>query len=241
MQTWLKYALALTCGCGLPALAQPPIHLLTEDYPPFNMLLANGQITGLSTDIVREMFRRAGVPYRLDLLPWVRGFNTTVIEKQTCLFSTTRTENREHQFKWVGPLVANSWTLYAGPASPAPILSLEGARRYKIGGYSGDAESQYLISLGFNVELTPTDELNPRKLALGRIDFWASSQYRGGYLVAKEKLPQLKPVLTFNTVLLYLACNKGVDDVTIRQLGDALKDMQHDGAITQLQKRYQYQ
>lgn len=238
MKPWQKYGVVLVCCWQYAAAGPAAVHLLTEDYPPFNLSVAPGQIGGVSTDVVREMFRRSAIPYHLDLLPWVRAFNTAVLERNTCVFSTTRTDSREHQFKWVGPLVENSWALYAGPASPKNILSLEGARRYKVGGYSGDAEAQYLIGLGFNVELTPADELNARKLALGRIDFWATSQYRGSYLVAREKLPQLKPVLVFNSVFLYLACNRSMSDMTIRQLNDALHDMRQDGFVTQVQKRY---
>jgi polar amino acid transport system substrate-binding protein len=238
MKRWQMLTMALLSSGPLLAAPSNGLRVLTEEYPPFNMAVGHAQVGGLSTEVVREMLRRAKISYHLDLLPWIRAFNITVLEPNTCLYSTTRTDNREHQFKWVGPLLENTWVLYAGPGSPKNIHALESARRFKIGGYSGDAESQYLIGLGFNVELTPTDELNARKLAMGRIDFWATSQYRGSYLVAREKLTKLQPVLTFNTVLLYLACNPAVPDSTIHQLSDALHGMQRDGYVTQLQKRY---
>jgi polar amino acid transport system substrate-binding protein len=216
----------------------PTMHLLTEQYPPFNMVLDNGQVGGMSTDVVRELFKRAKLPYRIELQPWIRAFNTAVMENNTCVYSTTRTDNRERQFKWVGPLVENTWALYGGPASPKGIYALEDARKYVIGGYSGDAESQYLIGLGFNVELTPTDDLNIRKLAVGHIDFWASSKPRGDYLIKLQKISNIKMLLTFNNVFLYLACNPNVPDITIRRLNDTLSVMQHDGFYDKLRKHY---
>jgi len=238
MKIWQKCMMVFSCCWLSTSYAQGGIHLLTEDYPPYNMIDAKGKVGGLSTEIVREMFARSGFLYQLDLVPWMRAFNSAVLYPNSCVYSTTRTDNREHQFKWVGPLVENVWVLYAGPQSPKNILTLENTRRFKIGGYSGDAESQYLIAQGFNVELTPNDDLNPRKLALGRIDFWASSQYRGHYLINQNKLTNLKQVLMFNTVFLYLACNRGLPDNTIHQLNDALQGMRRDGFIARVQARY---
>jgi len=229
----------LLAGWQAVSLAQSPsVQLLTEDYPPFNMILPNGEIGGMSTEMVRELFHRAEIPYQIELQPWIRAFNSALLNNNTCVYSTTRSEHREHQFKWVGPLLENPWVLYAGPKSPARISSLEDARPYKIGGYAGDAEAQYLIARGFNVDLTPTDELNARKLALGRLDFWATGEYRGIYVRAQEKLPQLHQALKFNTVLLYLACNSGVADSTIQRLNDILNAMRHDSFSDQVRKRY---
>jgi polar amino acid transport system substrate-binding protein len=229
----LLWAFAATCQAQSPTL-----HILTEQYPPYNMVDAQGEITGMSTDVVREMFHRARLPYHIELQPWIRAFNNAVLENNTCVYSTTRTDNRERQFKWVGPLMANTWVLYGGPKSPKNIFALDDVRRFTIGGYSGDAESQYLIGLGYNVELTPADELNARKLLAGRIDFWATSKQRGAYLLARQKLEGIRLLLTFNNVFLYLACNPGVPDSTIRSLNDALTAMQHDGFNEALHRRY---
>lgn len=214
------------------------LRLLTEDYPPFNMVDGKGQITGLATDVVRELFKRSDIPYKIELQPWIRAFNTAVLENNTCVYSTTRSDNREHQFKWVGPLFENPWVLYAGPNSPKAVYDLESVRRYKIGGYGGDAVAQFLIARGFNVELTPSDALNARKLALGRVDFWATGKYLGHDLVRREKLTQLKPVLVFNTAFMYLACNPGVPDQTVYRLNAILSGMQQEGVVARISKRY---
>lgn len=229
----LALMLALAANTGTAA----SLRLLTEDYPPFNMKLDHGQIGGLSTEVVRVLFARAHLSYTLELQPWIRAFNTAVMENNTCVYSTTRTDNREHQFKWVGPLLENPWVLYAAPGSPPVGLDLESVRRYKIGGYNGDAIAQYLIARGFNVELTPSDDLNPRKLLAGRIDFWATGKYLGAYLVQRDRLPQLKPVLVFNTAFMYLACNPRIANQTIFLLNTVLAGMQQDGTLAKLAKK----
>lgn len=221
------------------AIAQPTLHLFTEEYPPFNQRLPNGQIGGMATDMVRELFRRAELPYHIELQQWIHAFNNAILENNSCVYSTTRTEDREHQFRWIGPLVENTWALFTGPGSPKHILSLEDAKPYVIGGYSGDAESQYLVRLGFNLDLIPDDALNLRKLQAGRIQFWASSRERGGEQIRRLNLTQIKPVLTFNTVYLYLACNPLIDDSVISRLNSVLNAMQHDGFAQNLRRQYQ--
>ncbi|RQO72818.1 ABC transporter substrate-binding protein [Aquitalea sp. FJL05] len=224
--------------CSQLVQAAPPLRVLTEDYPPFNMMGPGGHISGLSTDIVQELLRRAGVAYDISLLPWIRAFNLTVLEANTCLYSTTRTDSREHQFKWIGPLVENPWVLYARADNRHAILSLEEARSFKIGGYSGDATSQYLIDRGFDVDLANTDQLNVKKLLAGRIDFWATGKYLGASLLAREKAGNVRPVLTFNTTLLYLACNPAMPDIQVQQLNELLRAMQRDGTFARINAKY---
>ena len=223
---------------SLAATAAPPLRILTEDYPPFNMMGSGGRISGMSTDVLQEGFRRAGISYAIEMLPWIRALNLTILESNTCLYSTARTEAREHQFKWVGPLVDNPWVLYGRNDSRHAIKSLEEARRFKIGGYSGDATAQYLIDRGFDVDLASTDQLNIKKLLAGRIDFWATGKYPGAALLAREKVTQLHPILTFNTPMLYLACNPGMPDALIQQLNDQLRSMQRDGTLAHLYAKY---
>jgi polar amino acid transport system substrate-binding protein len=220
------------------AAGRQSLQLLTEEYPPFNMTLADGQVGGMATDIVRELFRRAGIGFSIESEPWIRAFNTAVLENNTCVYSTTRTDNREHQFKWIGPLLENPWVLYAGPHSPPVGLDLESVRRYPIGGYTGDAVAQYLIARGFNVELTPNDELNARKLAGGRIDFWATGKYLGASIVRKQKLEGLRPVLVFNVAFMYLACNPGVANTVVYRLNGLLDGMRQDGFVARTTRRY---
>ena len=240
MNRWLKHLVLMMClltSCAVARAAS--LRLMTEDYPPFNMYDGSGKVVvGMSTDVVREMLRRAGMSYTIELQPWIRSFNTAVLDNNTCVFSTTRTDAREHQFKWVGPVVENPWVLYAGPSSPSHIATLEDARRYTIGGYSGDAVAQFLIARGFNVELTPTDDLNARKLAAGHIDFWATGKFLGDALVHRENLPKLKPVLVFNTALMYLACNPRMPDSTINQLNALLVRMHQDGFFARVTRHY---
>ncbi|WP_249604847.1 transporter substrate-binding domain-containing protein [Chromobacterium sp. IRSSSOUMB001] len=215
----------------------PRLRLLTEDYPPFNIALEEGKIGGLSTDILRELFQRAGIPYSMELLPWLRAYAIAQQESNSCVYSTSRTQSRESQFKWVGPLVSNSWSLFAGPHSPAGVAMLEDARGYTIGSYKGSGMSQYLADLGFKLDLARADDLNAKKLVAGHIDFWASGEFSGAYIASANRLP-IRLLFSFNTVQMYLACNPGLDERIVQKLNKTLSNMQRDGVVDALRKHY---
>ena len=146
------------CGAGpllmLQAHAQT-IHLKTENYPPFNMVGAGDSIIGISTEIVETLFKRAGVDYTLELLPWQRAFSLALNEQDNAVFSTTRTAQREEKFKWVGPLVKNNWVFLAKKSRNISVQNLEEGKDYRVGGYQGDATALYLIDQGYQMGPRP--------------------------------------------------------------------------------------
>ncbi|MEQ6291246.1 substrate-binding periplasmic protein [Vogesella sp. GCM10023246] len=233
----LLFGLLLLVG-GSQAADSLQLRLLTEDYPPFNMLTPAKQISGSATDIVRELMQRSGIRYSIELLPWLRAYNRAVLEPATCVYATTRTDQREGQFKWIGPVAETSWVLYARSDNLRVLNNLEDARRFRLGGYAGDALAQYLIARNFDVDLATQDEHNVRKLLAGRIDYWATGKYSGALLLAREKISNIRPVLTFNTTFLYLACNVSMSDQLVSQLNDTLRKMQKDGTVAKINARY---
>jgi polar amino acid transport system substrate-binding protein len=240
MRSDLRHAGLVLLGLLLPCAQGwgEGLRLLTEESPPFNTMLVNGQVGGLSTTLLQTLFRRAGIPYTIELFPWSRAFGLARLEGQTCVYSTARTPAREHQFKWVGPLLQDPWVLYGGPFSPKGVVRLADARPYKVGDYNGDVEVQYLRDRGLDVDLSPTLESSMLKLAAGHIDFWATGIYVGHDLVQRDHLPQLKPVLTFHTSALYLACNPDVANATVKQLNAILAQMQREGVSNRVRKHY---
>lgn len=243
MQTTVRLLLLSLCLAQVSAHAaggrdRAAFVLLTEDYPPYNMVNDHGKIGGMATEAVRELFARAGLSYRIELQPWLRAFNTAQQQPHACVYSTVRTAERETRFKWIGPLAESTWALYGGPWSPEGVTSLVAARRSVIGGYGGDAEAQYLVRHGFNLQLASADELNLRKLMAGRIDFWAASKARGAWLLYRHRAEGIRLVLTFESVGLFLACNRSLPDADVQRLNGLLEDMRREGFFERMRRRY---
>lgn len=227
-------------------LAGQTLHLVTEDYPPFNMRASNQRqgsskiaITGIATDIVSELFKRSGYKYTLKILPWKRAYHAALAKPNYGVFSTTRTQKREKLFQWVGPLVKNNWVFLSKKDRKFKIHSIQEAKKYRVGGYQGDAVALYLgKDFGFEMQLTSYDHLNAHKLANNRIDLWATGHLLGPYLARMEKVRGLETVYMFKETVMSIAFNKSVSPEIIVRLNRILKQMKRDGAVRKIHKRY---
>jgi polar amino acid transport system substrate-binding protein len=203
-------------------------------------MLEGGRIVGIGTDKVREIMARAGISYTIALLPWKRAYTAALERADACVFSTTRTPEREPLFKWVGPTDEAQWVLMARIGSGIRLASLDDARRYRIGTYNGDARDHFLRERGFTVDPAPNDMLNPTKLLMGRIDLWAASWRRGGNSVLEQNGwgQKIEPVLTFNRIQVFLACNRAVPDALIARMNAAFDAMGRDGTLRRIERKY---
>lgn len=204
--------------------ASADVLVTTEEYPPFNMN-SDGQIIGIATDLVRATFEKAAVPYKIEMYPWQRAYAMALENKDTCVYSTTETDERRDKFEWVGPMVSNDWVLFARADRAKPLLSLDDAGKNTIGGYTGDAIAVFLESKGFKVDAAPRDELNPAKLVNGRIDYWATGLALGKFLADKQGINDIVPVLTFKKSVMSLACNKQTDSAVLAKLRSAFEEV----------------
>lgn len=239
---------ALCLGAGVAHAELPPDYkmiLLTENFPPFNMAVddknfaRDDSIDGISADIVREMFKRAGIEYTLTLrFPWDRLYRLTLEKPNYGLFSTSYTEERKPLFKWVGPIAKTRWVLLSAPGSDVKVSSLKDAAKYRIGAYKNDAVSQYLESQGLAPINALRDQENVKKLVRGQIDLWAANDPVGRYLAKQEDVTGLNIVLTFNEVDQYLALNKDTPDEVVQRLQKALDDMRAEGYIEEATNNY---
>lgn len=219
--------------------------LLTENFPPYNMAV-NGKnfardenINGIAADLVREMFKRAGVKYQLSLrFPWDRIYKMALEKPGYGVFCAARLPERENDFKWVGPLGPDDWVLLAKADSTISLNSLDEAKQYKIGAYQGDAIAEHLTQQGLQPLTALRDQENAKKLQRGDIDLWATGDPAGLYLARQEGVSGLKSVLRFNTAQLYLALNKETPDAVVQKLQAALEQMRADGFAAEVLKRY---
>ena len=230
----------LLAGCAGLAHAAP-LHVTTERAPPASMLDASGAVTGRETDKIREMMARTGTEYSIDMLPWKRAYTMAQTRAQTCVYSTSRTPEREALFKWVGPTEEAEWQFWGKPDHAFPLKNLDDARKLRIGTYIGDARDEYLRHNGFNVDAVSNDQVNPQKLMLDRIDLWAVSTRNGSPGPSQVAwADKLVPLLVFNRVKVYLACNPSVPDELIDRLNAALMEMRRDGTMTRLEHKYEH-
>ncbi len=160
-------------------------------------------------------------------------------QPRTCVYSTSRTPERDRLFKWVGPTDEAEWVFWGRADHAFPLKTLEDARTLRIGTYNGDARDEFLRSRGFHVDPVTNDLVNPQKLLMNRIDLWAVGIRNGVQLTQYDWAGKIVPLLVFNRVKVYLACNQSVPDELIARLNAALDEMRRDGTMARLERKYE--
>ncbi|PHV11933.1 substrate-binding periplasmic protein [Chitinimonas sp. BJB300] len=202
--------------------------LAAEEAPPYSMMV-NGKIVGIRVDKINKLMSLAKLPYTMEIMPWARAYKMALEKSNVCVFSTLRTAEREPKFKWVGPLAIFTSVLYGLADANIHLNTLEDARPFRIGTHNADARDTSLRAKGFIVDTAMTDEVNPRKLLAKRIDLWVSSQLEAeAQINANGWTGQIVPLLTYDPIETYLACNPGVSDEVVNKLNVILKGMSKD-------------
>ena len=109
----------------------------------------------------------------IELLPWTEGYQRTLDEKNTVLFSTARLPQRELLFKWAGPIGPIRNVLLVKKDKNISVTSAEELKKYKIGALKDDSAVQMLLDKGVKKEdlrLEPTSKQAIEMLQNGSID-----------------------------------------------------------------------
>jgi diguanylate cyclase (GGDEF)-like protein/PAS domain S-box-containing protein len=223
-------------------LLHPPLasaenfKIYTEEYPPYNYT-ENGKITGISTEIVREILHRIQHPDSIEVSPWSKAYRLIREEDYNALYSTTRAPFRENLFKWVGPLVPNNTVLFARTSDNISINSIDDARAVgQIGVYKDDYGELLLKQKGFtNLRAAPDNITNLKKLVDGEIDLWIINELTGNQMAREEGLAkQIKKVFDVKKEFMYIAFSKSTPDDTIAKWQQALDEIKADGTYAQI-------
>lgn len=215
------------------------ITFLTEQNPPFNFA-QGAKPAGISTNIVNEMIKRAGVSGRFEILAWDDAFRRAQADKDSCLYSTARLENREKLFNWIGPIATNKWVLVARSDFAGVIKSDADARKYKIGAVKTDAKAEFLRSKAItNIFESDSEAQIPPKLFLrkddpARLDLWVSGLYSYKAISDKSRSGSVKVVYAVGEQELFVACSPRTSDSAFKKLAAAVQAMRKDGSLARL-------
>ncbi len=241
-------AAAASFASAWPVLAADKLaslKIMTEDYPPFNYQ-QDGELRGLSVDLMLEMLKRAGASHAksdIELLPWARGYNLTLNRDCHALFSTTRTEDREELFKWVGPFVPTIVGLTAKKSSRLKIKSAEELHKMRIGVVKDDVGHLLLKAAGLTddkLDIVLYNDQNYKKLAAGRIDAVAyeTNVTKFGLVSIGESLADYEVIHVLKRGDLYLALNKKTEDDIVRTLQAGFDSLVADGTYDRILASY---
>ncbi|MBW2610145.1 MAG: transporter substrate-binding domain-containing protein [Deltaproteobacteria bacterium] len=249
----LLFFTASICGAA-------DIQVVTEEWKPYNFT-ENGKVTGISTEVVKITLEKAGLTYKIDVLPWARALKKARNEANVLIYTIVRNKAREKQFKWIGPLFSTSsndgdstMSLYRlKDRKDIVCKDLKAAAKYKVGVVRGNDLSSF-TKAGFKEgkQLFPVAEevTNIRKLFKGRIDLISgSANYLQGHF-DKIKDPgisfdNIEPVCPINAssasnseTIVCMAFGKSTPDDMVEKVRAAFEAISAEGKIQPVLDKY---
>lgn len=242
------------CGCLIPDAdarqdskvglfdSGRTIRLYTEEQPPYNFITSQGTVSGSSAEVVYEIAKRTGDTISVTLVTWDKGIQTVQKENGTALFSTVRTDEREPDFKWVGPLSTVELALYSKRSFSKDISKIEDLKEIgPIGVVRNDVREEILIENSIDNRLILPDDYacidalmkDSSVLWFGTSDILA--QNAKTLAVNPENF---KKVWVYMKGDLYIAFNRDTPDDLILRWQAALDEMKDDGTYRMIQERY---
>ena len=178
------------------------------------------------------------------LMPWTDGYQTTLNQTNTVLFSTARLPEREASFKWVGPIYTGQKVLFARRDREISINHPEDLAGYKIGVITDDAAIPQLLALGVTSDQLVADTdpaVIMTKLELGELDLWCYGEDAGNYFAEEQTgiYGYFTVVYTLQEYKLYYAFNKETPDTVIESFQEALdrvKTREDAGELSQYER-----
>ena len=208
------------------------LDFITEEFPPYNYT-ESGIARGITVDVLLESAALAGLPLErrhIRSMPWARGYQMAQKGPGVLLFSMTRTNDREHLFKWVGPIVPTRIVLLARRGQQLQMTKPSDLSTYKIGVIRDDIGHQLLNQLGIeNKDLQNSSSAVglANMLVRGRIDFWAYDEITAIWFIKKLGLDSSRftSAYTLKDGETYYAFSLDTDDAQLAALQKGLDQL----------------
>ncbi len=223
------------------------LYWMTEEYPPFNYVdEADGQLKGITVDVLMRMFERAGVNltrHDLHVLPWQRSYQKVLHEPNTVLFSTTYTMERLQELRFVGPIIPTRVSIVAPRQAGLTITSVADLESLRIGVIRDDVGHQLIRAAGVGEEAIhsiPTPLGMVRMLAVGRLDAiaYAEDVARYQFTLANIDPDDFESVYILKQSYMGYAFHLDTDPRILEPLRKALDELHTDGTVARIYESY---
>jgi polar amino acid transport system substrate-binding protein len=225
--------------------ADLPVYMyITEESPPDNFT-ENGQLKGLSVELLKKMWEKMGVPaQKIEVLPWSRGYEMIRTQPNTVLFAMTRIPEREKLFKWVGPTRTTKFIVVARKDAPIKITKKEDLQKYHIGTVRNDYSEAMILKAGVAEGALDRSDDNPtvaRKFKAGRIDLVVYSELGLDSFLKNVGMSKkdCRVVYTLPGADISYAFHKDTPAAEIKRFQQALDAVLKDKSYMQLLNKYQ--
>ncbi|MDX2512897.1 MAG: ABC transporter substrate-binding protein [Desulfobacterales bacterium] len=223
----------------------PEFNIITERWLPYQFE-EGGKVQGVSVDLLVLLLKHVGSSQgreSIKIYPWARAYREAQNNRNTILFLTTRTPERENLFKWVGPAIKNRWLLIAKKNRRLKIESATDLNDYTFGTVIDDVGENHLLNLAVKREQLErnTAYINCIKMIQAdRVDMVVMSWETFSLYAMQGGIDRenFEKVFTIGERDLYYAFHKDTSDWIIDKFQKAFDGLNAEGKIDALIWKY---
>ena len=230
----LKVQLVFFCCCcifSLPLFSQN-IQVVTEEFPPYNFS-ENGEVVGVSTEVVRAVFDKLNLDADIGIYPWDRAYHMALQQKNTLIYSILRSKKREKLFQWVDVVAPIQGCLFSLKSNEnIKITKLADIKKYSIIANRTEVIAQDFLENGLadksKLRLTISTDENFSMLLAGRVDLLASPQLSLYHLIKSRGYQPENVVVKshcFEEGSLYMAFSLNTSEELVKKFRQALTEL----------------
>lgn len=220
-------------------------NIYTEELDPISYR-EHSKVSGVATDIVKEVFKRANIKSKIMVFPWARSFQNVKNDKNGFVYPLVRSSNREFSFHWIGPIMIRKTSFWAlnDRKDIIPVNNLQDLKQYKVGVTNKEYLHQTLVDRGFenNINIVPVSHssINVEKLLAGRIDVMSGNNYtiKKKFLNLGYYNVSLKEIFTVSFGGYYIGANLDVPDETIERLKKSFISVRKSDFVEKMHVKY---
>lgn len=218
------------------ALAETLVINFDDSNPPF--MYANGTTAvGIYPALIAVAFRHLKQPVSLQARPWSRCLLELDLGNAG-LGGIYLNPSRAEKYDFSAPIWSERLGVYFQSAKPVSFTRLEDLNGLRVGvlrGWSyGEKFDEAQRTGVFVTESAPSDELNFRKLELGRLDVLIAVREAGDSLMRKHPTIEVSPqLLLINPTYLAFSKSSGHADL-LHQFDEVLHEMRASGEFVRI-------
>lgn len=237
------FLLLLVLTAAAPAEAEEvgcdrPFKAYSGDLQPFNYVNDAGVFDGMAVELLRRMSSRVGCPVKprmIRSISWARALDDVASGQGDLVFSLVRTPEREHRYRWVGPLGQLRLGLVARKSDSLRIRARTDLLSRRIGVIRDSAPASLLEDMfGIDppnmVELVDNEQ-QFRMLEEGRVDIVTQSAASAPRIAESMGLTpgDYEMVYVLSEYPLYYAFSPETDPALVERMQKALTAMKIPG------------
>ncbi len=219
------------------------MRIVTNEEPPTNYYLEEGEFTGTTVDIVEEIKRYLNLDVEIEVMPWARAYETAKTDPNVVLFTAARTQERiDHGFNFIGPVITRKHVLWSKKGNNFNISSIQDIKEQnlRLGAMRGDWREKYFIDLGFSVDDVTSHKQNLVKLLERGIDLWISSDIEAPPISREVgvSMEEIEIAYIFQEASSYIILSKDTPEETVKEWKKAYTEFQETDFFENASKKW---